>query len=219
MEQPNLEAFLRKYRIVLKNDVIIDKENKLLGGDYLSPLIPYLGRVPFLEKMRAPLLLSSARSVDIADELHLSVSAQVLASTAEAAWAKQGKEGLKAGDIDFQEGIDRPGPVPVAVWINLTEKDDQGRQSEGEIVCIGDADFIDDPFFEAMGNKDFILNTLEYLGRETILVSARQKSFDYPYHFLDASQGSFIFWISIIIMPAIFLVIGVFAIMFRRLRG
>ncbi len=223
VESPNLSAFLREYRILLKDDIIIDKENKLMGGDYLAPIIPYLGRTTFLEKIRSPLLLSSARSVNIADAFDLKITALVLASTAEYAWAKTGKTETKAEikkpEVTFREGVDRPGPVPVAAWINLPRKEAQNHGAKGEMIVVGDSDFIDHLFLEAMGNKDFFMNTLEYLAQDTTLLSTRGKNVEYPYHHMDKAQGRFVFWFSVVIPSMIFLIIGVIVVALRRDGG
>ncbi|MFA4916182.1 MAG: Gldg family protein [Syntrophales bacterium] len=220
IDLPNLKSFLEKYQILLTNDIIIDKENKLLGGDYLAPIIPYLSKTQFTETLRSPLFFSTARSVDIMGDLNFKLSSQILANSADHSWTKTGKEKIKRGEINFQEKTDRSGPVPVAVWITLNNDKVQDQQSQGELICIGDSDFISDSFWEVMGNKDFFLNTVEWLARDNTLISiTRRKGFDYEYHHLDASQGRFLFWISVVILPAIFLVIGIIIITFRRVRG
>ncbi len=218
-KRPNLEHFLRQYHIILENDILIDKENKLYGGDYFAPIIPYIARTPFTGEMRSPLLFSTARSVRVDRALDFKMSTRDIASSSDHSWARVGERPTESESDDFREGIDQPGPVPVAVWVTLIEKEAQPTETQGELICIGDSDFVSNNFLDAMGNKDFFLNILEWLARENPLISIRGKKFQYPYHYLTASQGRFVFWICVVVLPVIFLIAGVIIITYRRVKG
>jgi ABC-type uncharacterized transport system involved in gliding motility auxiliary subunit len=216
---PKLQEFLLRHQIRLSDDIIIDKENKLFGGDDLSPIVPYISRAPFTEGLRSALILPTARSIKIDEKLSFDSSVKPLASSAEYGWARAGAEGLKDKDPEFRENVDIPGPIPVAAWFTLVIKDGENKGKEGELICFGDSDFISDTFFDVLGNKDFFLNTVSWLGRESALISIRGTNFEYPYHFLDEAQGRLLFWVSVVILPAVFMVIGVTILLFRRVKG
>ena len=217
---PNLETFLAKFRIDMPDSIIVDYENRLFGGDYLVPLIPFYSNEPVTGQVRSASVFPTARPVDtLASNFSAPVSAIVIASSSKQSWTKTSREDIKRGRTDYREGVDRPGPIPVAMYVALTGKNEKGLPAEGEIICFGDSDFINDAFFEIMGNRDFFLNCVEWLGRDYSLISIRQKSFKNPYHFLSRAQGRFLLVASVVVLPMIFLGAAVISFLFRRMRG
>ncbi len=219
---PVLEAFLREYRILLENDILMDRENKLMAGDVFTPIVPYVTNAAFLAQLRAPLVFSTARSVQVADKLQLAATAKVLASSGDHSWARSGRHGDSDGvspETGFAQDTDRPGPVPVAAWVTLDATPLRPSAAGGEIVCIGDADFIDASLLDMLGNKDFIMNVFNHLGRDAVLVSSREDGTVYPYRPMDASQGRFLFWSSVVVPPLLFLGLAIATIVHRSVRG
>jgi len=62
---PNLTAFLARYGITLAEDLVYDPENRLFGGDALSPIISlYNTGVPIVKDFHVNTIFSLARSVE-----------------------------------------------------------------------------------------------------------------------------------------------------------
>jgi len=218
---PNLEAFLKKYRVVLEDGIIVDKRGKLAGGDYLTPLISDKYQCSVTKGLghSASFLFSTARSLEITEGDVSGISILPLLRSSRQSWTKTNMEEVKKGNVDFQEGIDIPGPLKVGIWVVLTGEDQDGKKKEGELICFGDSDFITDSNYKVFANKDLFLNALGWLARDKNLISIRPKQFDYPYHFLSAEQARLLFWVSVIGLPAVFLVVSVALSVFRRVRG
>jgi ABC-type uncharacterized transport system involved in gliding motility auxiliary subunit len=216
----NLKAFLEKCGIELPEEIIIDQKNKLYGGDYLAPLIPYYAKVPVTDQMSMSSLFSTVRPVDMKKGGSSNgASVMALASSSENSWTKKSREDVLKGRIDYLDGIDRPGPVPVAALSTMLIPDKRGISKSSEIICFGDGDFIKDSFIEIMGNQDLFLNAVEWLARDYTLISIREKQFIYPYQFLSSRQGSILFQVSVILLPLIFLITCVAIFFYRRIRG
>jgi hypothetical protein len=218
---PNLDAFLRKYRVALDDGIIVEQYGKLSDGDYLSPLIydKYQCSVTKGLSGSARFLFTTARSLEIMDEEKSGISVVPLIRTSQESWTKSDMEDVKKGNVDFQEGVDVPGPLKVGIWIILTGENEAGKKKDGELICFGDSDFITDSYYKVFSNKDLFQNALEWLARDKNLISIRPKQFDYPYHYLSAEQAHLLFWVSIIGLPAVFLFISVVLFVFRRVRG
>ena len=90
---------------------------------------------------------------------------------------------------------------------------------EGELICIGDSDFVSDSYYNIFANKDLFLNCLEWLAEDRDLISIRPKKIEFPFHFLSAAQGRMLFWVSIVLLPAVFLFISVALFSYKRVRG
>jgi ABC-type uncharacterized transport system involved in gliding motility auxiliary subunit len=95
---------------------------------------------------------------------------------------------------------------------------DQGG-SDAEIVCFGDSDFLINEFIGILANKDLFMNTVNWLAREKDLVSIRKKEYEYPYHHMTKEQGKWAFLVPVVVVPAIFLLIGIGVLIHRRWRG
>jgi len=68
------------------------------------------------------------------------------------------------------------------------------------------------------GNKDFFLNMVNWLTEEAELISVRKKDANLTPLILTASQGRFIFWIPVVVVPSFILVIGVAVLTRRRIK-
>lgn len=219
-EIPNLKSALKTYGIQLPESIIIDFENKLFGGDYLAPLIPHYAETPITSQIGLSSVFPTARPVDIKRSSDLKgIKIMSLAHSAKHSWTKTEQEEIIKGNVDFHEGLDRPGPVPVVARVIISGMNGNSQSGYGELVCFGDSDFINDTFFDLMGNKDLFLNSAEWLAREHRLISIRKSKFNFPYHHLSASQGRFLFLISVVTLPSIFLILGVIIFSYRRIRG
>ncbi len=219
-ELPNLEAFLKKHRVALGKGIIVDQQSMLSGGDYLAPLISdkYLCPVTKGLSPAASFIFSTARSLEILEEEINGISILALARTSRSSWAKMDIEEVRKGNVEFKEGVDTPGPLDVAVWVRVTNEETENKD-EGELVCIGDSDFVTDAYYDVFANKDLFLNALAWLARDKDLISIRPKSVEFPYRFLAAAQAKFLFWVTIVGLPSIFIILSVATLIFRRVRG
>ncbi len=214
----NLKAFLEKYRIALGDGIIVDQQGKLSGGDYLTPLINDKFQCSVTKGLSSSssFLFPTVRSVEPISGGAEGVVVLPLARTSRNSWTKSDKEGVKRGNIEFEEGVDTPGPLEVAAWVRVK---DGAKEIEGELICIGDSDFLTDSYYDLFANKDLFLNALAWLAQDRDLISIRPKKVEFPFHFLSASQGRMLFWVSVVGLPAIFLVISIILFSFRRVRG
>ena len=211
---PNLERFVREYRIIFDKDIIIDTKNKVFLGDPYAPLIPYYAQHSLTHEMKSSSIFFTARSLSLIDQKDESMSVVPLARTSDKSWAKTNIDEIKRQEISFEKDTDKRGPFITVAMVNINgaEKEKTG----GTLVCFGDSDFIDAKFFGLLGNADFFLNTINWLSKETDLISIRSSGFEYPYHYMSSIQGKWIFWIPVVIIPVVFLLIGVMLFIYRK---
>ena len=85
----------------------------------------------------------------------------------------------------------------------------------GKVVVVGDSNFASNTHIKLAGNRDLFLNTINWLAAEVALISVRGKEPGLSPLTLTSAQGRLVFWVAVIIMPSLFLVIGV-GVMLRR---
>ena len=228
---PNLVEALARYGIKLTEDVVYDPENRLFGGDALSPLVSlYNLSVSIVKELRLNTIFPLTRSVDvIKPSPGPAISAVPFCSTGPGSWARYRSDGVAPeGAVDFEGTKARPGPIGIAVaaTINL----DEGFASQGapvktpprlsRIVVYGDSDFASNSRLSLLGNKDLLLNTMQWLAGEEQLITERPKDEEIAPKLsnvtLTAHAARVLFWLTAVIEPVVILLIGAAVSMYRK---
>jgi ABC-type uncharacterized transport system involved in gliding motility auxiliary subunit len=214
---PGLAAFLRRYGVNVRDEVVLDPENRLFAGDLLTMVMREPSAAhPVTARLQADPLMSQVRPVSAAAGDGVLASGEIL-RTGAAAWRTPDLSALRTGIGEFQEGRDVHGPIAVGVSAVLAA--DGGRTSR--LLVYGDSDFATNFFLDYLGNRDLFLNSVNWLTGEERLIASRSpaKAPGVNQFFLSARQGAIAFWLGTVIQPAIVLVVGVGVYVYRRRSG
>ncbi|MEK7850663.1 MAG: hypothetical protein AAB275_02165, partial [Deltaproteobacteria bacterium] len=91
------------------------------------------------------------------------------------------------------------------------------RKVFAKIVVVGDSDYVNNTHVNLAGNKDLFLNTVNFLTADSDLISIRKKDGNMTPVILTSTQGRFIFWIPVVVVPSFILVVGIAVLSRRRL--
>ncbi len=209
---PNIKNFLDFYGIEIENDIIVDLASRRFLGDALSPLIINYPYHEITKDFNLACIFTTARSLNLKGNLPSGVKGDILAKTSNASWAEKNIKEIETGKIKFDEN-DKTGPLPVACVVEKENK--EGLKAR--IAVFGDSDFITDKFINFSGNKDFVLNTINYLAEEEVLISIRPKKEENQPLILSSKSGKFIFLFPVFIVPVLITGIGSFIVIKRKL--
>lgn len=189
-----LRDFLKSYGIELSDDIVIDKLSRVFGGSYLMPVVMEYGNHKITDKFDVATFFPEARSVVAAKQPPAGVTVQVLASTSQNAWAERDLDAVKKGQVGFDEKIDLPGPVPLAVIAEMGKDvkqapakppgsnpaeaaaDDKAPPSRKAcLLVVGNSSFADDTYFGLSGNADLFLNMVGYMAEEETLITIKPR--------------------------------------------
>jgi ABC-type uncharacterized transport system involved in gliding motility auxiliary subunit len=215
---PTLAAFLSRYGVQLGDDVVVDPENRLFAGDYLTMVVPGLSpEHPVTAVMTAPPLFSQARSVRVIPA-RPGVRALEFLHAAPSSFATPDTGVLRTGFATYHAGRDQPGPVPVGVAVLATNPP---PTPPARIVVFGDSEFANNFFIDYLGNKDLFVNTVNWIGGQEGLVGLRtpRRTPGLNQFFVSARQGRLAFILGTVVQPAVFLVVGLAVFVRRRWRG
>ena len=221
---PGLTKYLAGFGFELTNDLIIDKMSQVYeGGNFLMPVVVgYYKNHPVTSGFELGTIFPIARSVHIKEDP--AKGSYDLATTSDKSWTINSLVPTKA-DEEFNPDKHKRGPISVvavtAVEVNLGDKKAEAQGSLktwGKIMVTGDSDFASNKFLKVLGNKDFMLNMLNWLAEEHVLISIRQKEPGLTPLLLTAVQGKIVFWLSVVIVPSLLLVTGI-GVTARRRRG
>jgi len=215
VQLPKLEAWLAKQGIVLRDDVIIDRENRVYGSDGTNAVVPFYREHDATRALDIPSVLGRARSVSLASgtdddpENH----ASVVARTSKESFAATDASRTKAGDVTFDKDRDRQGPIGIMAAATV---------GAGKLVVIGDADFPSDSYLPLLGNKDLWVGTLGWLTADTASGARprEQASRLGPVSpvFVSDQQARWIFILTVLAQPLSVMALGTAVVLVRQRR-
>lgn len=214
---PNLAALLGRYGIVASDDVVLDDTQRMFAGDYLTMTVPERSAAhPVTAPLSAPPLMSGIRALRLVPSEAAERGVDVLATGAES-WRTPDLSVLERGGAEFVAGRDDHGPVTVGA--SVVVPGDGPRP--GRLLVYGDADFASNLMLDYLGNRDLLLNSVNWLSGEETMLGARPPT-QLPgtnQLFISARQGEQVFWLGTVVLPAIILVGGLSGVALRQRRG
>ena len=209
-KRKNLYGLLRKYGISLKDGFVVDMVSRIFGVNPLVPVVTNYKWHDITRNFRLMTFYPIAQGVFLADPLPEGVSGVEIAETSDKSWEDFNYNSKVAR---FDPGVDIAGPIPLAVAVEIKglEKDKKGR-----LVVFGDSDFITNAYFDQQGNGNLFENAVNWCSKQENLIAISPRSFKSSTLILTAAQQRFIGFLSIILLPEIFLLIGLWIWIRRR---
>jgi gliding motility-associatede transport system auxiliary component len=220
---PGLVAFVKRYGLEVGNDVVIEMNpvGRLVGADYLMPVVLTYERHAITKELgNVMTIFPVVRSVQVAKELPLGITAQGLVMTSTESWAKTDLKALPEGRLEVGTESDRRGPITIAAVATInpstsntstsmggsaesTDQPDQAKSAHAaRLVVFGDAEFANNNFFPFQGNGNLFLNTVSWLAEEEDLIAIRpRKGGGSGPVMLTAAQAPLIFWLPVVLLP------------------
>ncbi len=205
----NLYKLMRKYGISLKNGIVVDMVSQIFGVNALVPVVTNYKWHDITRNFRLMTFYPVAQGVFLADQLPEGVSGLEIAETSTKSW----EEFNLKPPLKFDPGVDIQGPIPLAVALEIKglEKDKKGR-----LVVFGDSDFITNAYYDQQGNGNLFENAVNWCSKQENLIAISPRSFKSSTLVLTGSQQRLIGFLSIILLPEIFLIIGLWIWIRRR---
>lgn len=208
----NLPELLSAYGVNIGNNVIVDfpaqnPESKELG---IQPVVSDFASHPIFKGFNRSLVFSSVSSVQAAASLPEGVKVVELAFSSKYSWAET-NTGLLFSDAPQaqKDDTDIPGPVPVAVAVTK-KSSGAGDSPELRMVVVGDVDFASNVALSKLFNRDFLLNSVNWLLGIDEGVTIRSRTMRESRESISTGQFSMMYLITVIAIPEVFLLLGLF---------
>lgn len=214
---PSLSQYLERFGFALVDDVVVDSQTQMAGGDPLTPVIGNFSRKVFPRDPRGEPIMPVVRPVHTADG-----KAQAFAFSSDTSWAIRNRTRVEQGELTFKEGEDKRGPLPVAAVATV------GNEKQGKLVVLGDSEFVNNFYARIPGNVDFFMNTVGWLlgrqelvalGRVAQVSEAKRNTTPQQALYLTAAQSRRFFWLIVIVEPLVVFTIGLVVFFRRRQTG
>jgi gliding motility-associatede transport system auxiliary component len=220
---PNVDALLKDWNLETAKDIVVDVSGmgQLFGTGPLTPLVVQYPYHEITKNFRVATAFHTARSIQAGTATVPGVTAQNLVETSAQSWAETDLT-LKE-PVEMNEGRDRAGPISLGAVATVSipepspspspspasEGGDNPRKPEGRVVAFGDSDFASNALLGFQGNKDFVLNSVAWLAEDADLISIRPKEAEDQRIFLTREQQSGVAWLTLVLLPGLFVVLGI----------
>jgi ABC-type uncharacterized transport system involved in gliding motility auxiliary subunit len=189
---PGMGGLLSQFGISLGNNFVVDPTSKLFGAGASVPVISEYSKHDITKDFKLMTFFPTARSVEVAGNVE-GVTVQTIASTGESAWGETDQKEIKRGEVAYDEGKDRKGPVPVAAAASKQITPSAGAR----LVVFGDGDFANNQFRSLAGNADLFMNAVSWLASQEDNITIRPKNRASSRVFMSQAQADFIKYVTV----------------------
>jgi ABC-type uncharacterized transport system involved in gliding motility auxiliary subunit len=138
-----------------------------------------------------------------------------LGQTTPKSWAVTDMKALASGQVKFNEGTDKNGPLNAAVAVSGKKKGSKGTR-ESRLAVFGTSFFATNNYARFGGNLDFFLNSVSWIVEDESLISIRSKDDGPGKVELTQKEGTVIFLLTVIVIPLAVAVGGIVIWALRR---
>jgi ABC-type uncharacterized transport system involved in gliding motility auxiliary subunit len=216
-----LKEFLKSYGIETSGDIVVDKMSRVMGGDYLIPMVANYGAHEITKDFRFTSFFPLARAIEVGSEKKKGITLTGLAFTSPESWAETDRIALDQGRVAY-DNRDRLGPLSLAVVADLeppAERPDDLSSHQitgkGRMVVFGDVHFATNKYINVSGNNDFIVNSVNYLVGRGDLITIKKEPRPVDTLMLSRNQGLMLFTVPVVFVPLLVLLLGI-AVWYRR---
>ncbi len=226
----NLQALLRDWDIEIGNNVVVDVSGmgQLIGTDASVPVAASYPSHPITEKFTFLTAFPLTRSVSAVAGGVNGHYAQPFVQTSERSWAETDiKQLMSTGKVAMEpDKGDKPGPVSIAAATAATAAaapepaakpgDPAPPKPETRVAVMGDSDFASNAWLGMQGNRDLLMNTVNWLAQNESLIAIRPRETGDRRVTLTSRQQSGVFWMALLLIPACVFGAGVYTWWRRR---
>lgn len=213
-----------EFHVRAPGGLVIDPVSRLLGGDFAVPIVT---QYPYND-ITQNFTLATAFPVSTPLEPEAKVTAVTITPVVKSSDASYVKVNLNARDIRFQPGVDRKGPVTLAVEVvpNPSASSPSGAQAgkssatkpaeaaptsappKGAAVLFGNSAFVRNAYIGLVGNRDLFTSAVAWLTQSGNLISIAPRTSPFDPFIVTGREGRFLFLGSVVALPLALLVLG-----------
>lgn len=217
IDETAMVNWLRQWGVSAGNDIVVDQVVRLFAGPALGldPLVNTYAPHPITASFDKQTVFPMSRTVEPIADPKPGLKVVPLAKTSDTSWAETDLVALfDKQQASFGHG-DVKGPVTVADVVDANlEQLGQGRGT-ARMVVFGDTDFADNQYLENFFNRDFIMNTVDWLSGEANSISIRPRTLRASRFELTIGEFDVVFVMSVLLLPELLLIIGI-AVWYER---
>jgi ABC-type uncharacterized transport system involved in gliding motility auxiliary subunit len=223
--ESNAEEIIKRWDLTIGKGVVLDPLSSLQGSPSTLIVAERYGMHSIVRDLGGQMtVMPFTTNIEIPNMMKRSVDVNSLAqSYNDRSWVETARDRPAA----FDEGEDKKGPLTLAVAVEEVENppaedlppgfEDPNKRVKNRAVIIGTSEMgINGLIKQPVGNRDFILNSLNWVTQTDQLISARPRIEERRSLFLTPMQSNFVFFSSFLFFPLLLLGAGAFMWWIRR---
>ena len=212
-QSSGLEELLKGYGVAVDNDLVVDPSKQLPFFSLAAVYVDQFRSHPVVDGMQGlAVLFPIARSVTTVAAP--GATSSILLTTSDKGWGQRDLKANATGQLEIKKAPgDVPGPVPLGVAAQ-SEKD---KEHGWRLVVFGNSAFASNQYLANAGNSNLVLNAVNWLANQEQALGIAPRSPEQVQLFLSETQMSHVLLISLILLPACAIALGV-AVWWRRRR-
>jgi gliding motility-associatede transport system auxiliary component len=211
VDESALETFAAQWGVKAGNDVVVDQVVRLFAGPALGtePLVQNYGDSPITKGFKQRTVFPSVRSLSPMPGLKPGMTVTALAKTSDTSWAETDLVALFEHQTAKLDNKDTRGPITMADSVDADLKTLAMGSGDARLVIFGSTEFAENQFIREFFNRDFLVNSTDWLAGEEAEISIRPRELRASRFRLTVSQFSVVFVLSVLLLPELLLIIGV----------
>jgi ABC-type uncharacterized transport system involved in gliding motility auxiliary subunit len=207
---PLVDMLAQNWGITFNNDIVIDLRSP--EPTYAVSVIPYPSHTITLGMNNLASIFPFTRSLNVATAAE-GVTVSPLVTTAENSWGETDFDSLTAGGQVGLDADEVPGPLTLAV-------SGENSTTGGRVVVFGTSNFVTDQIFDAYGNGDMFVNSVDWAAEQEDLANITPKTpTERTFNIPGQLQWIAILLGSVFIIPGLVVLAGVSTWLARRRQG
>src|SRR5215469_8240437 len=193
------------------NDIVVDQVVRLFAGPALglNPIVQDYGQHAITRNFKQRTVFPMARSLSVEDNLKHGLTVTPIAKSSETAWGETDLDTLFKQQKAQLDAKDLRGPINVAVAVDGNLSDLGWGKGDARMVVFGSTDFVNNQYITNFFNRDFFVNSADWLAGEENSISIRPRSLRASRFRLTVDQFSVVFALSVLLLPQLLLIVGI----------
>ncbi len=209
VDLPDLTKMLADWGVTASNDLVIDENPvaQIFGTEPYMPLIVKYGTSPIVDPLNGrATLFPLSRSFQVDKDSKPGITANTLGDTSAESYGVTDWN-PKIKEIKFDAKKDLKGPLSVAVAGSISGEGD--KKAEGRFVVTGTSLLAANSFLGFQSNRDFIMNSINWLSADEDLISIRATPPESQHLTMNAAQMNRVLILVVLGFPLLIIMAGV----------
>ncbi|HUA35384.1 MAG TPA: Gldg family protein [Candidatus Binataceae bacterium] len=211
IDETALIKLLGDWGVTVDNDIIVDQVVRLFAGPELglNPMVHSYGVHPITKDFTQQTVFPMARSIGAQSKLPDGLTVTSLAKTSDSSWGETDLDTLFRQQKAQLDAKDIRGPLTVAEAVEADLDAMKAGKGDAKIVVIGSTDFANNQYGTTFYNRDFFINSTDWLSGEENQISIRPRSIRASRFRLTVDQFAIVFALAVLLLPELLLIAGI----------
>ena len=200
-----------EWGVKVGNDIVVDQVVRLFEGPALglNPIVQNYGDHPITKDFKQRTVFPMSRSLTAEPNLKPGLTVAPIANTSDTSWAEVDLDTLFRQQKAELSAKDTRGPIAVAMAVDGDLQQLGWGKGDARIVVFGSSEFADNQYVTTFFNRDFFVNSADWLTGEENSISIRPRSIRASRFRLTEGQFSIVFAFAVLLLPELLLIAGI----------